>query len=108
MFKNINVKLYVLILFFCAKGLIKKHLKFDLQLFSSRRRVRIFLMDAEEEDEEEEEDELADVSNQSEADGNQSASSIVADSGTEKMEEGNEDKENTGVLTSNTEAAPSW
>ena len=55
-------------------------------------------MDAEEEDEDDE-DELADVSNQSEAEANQSASSITADCGTEKMEEGNEDKENTSVLS---------
>ena len=61
-------------------------------------------MDAEEEDEDE--DELADVSNQSEADVNQSAASMTVDCGTEKMEEGNEDKENTSVIRDSADNLP--
>ena len=90
--KEVNVYLFTLIL---------------LQLFSSRRRVRIFLMDAEEEDEDEEEElEGGDVSTQSEADANQSAASMTVDCGTEKMEEGNEDKENTSVISTSSDNLP--
>ena len=64
-------------------------------------------MDAEEEDEEEEDD-LADVSNQSEVEANQSVSNNTADFGTEKMEEGNEDKENTSILSGDGEDLQTW
>ena len=39
------------------------------------------------------------MSTQSEAEANQSANSTAVDFGTEKMEEGNEDKENTSLLS---------
>ena len=66
-------------------------------------------MDAEEEDEDEEEElEGGDVSTQSEADANQSAASMTVDCGTEKMEEGNEDKENTSVISTSSDNLPTW
>ena len=66
-------------------------------------------MDAEEEDEDEDEDlEGADVSTQSEAEANQSANSTAVDSGTEKMEEGNEDKENTSLISGGADNSLTW
>ncbi|KAK3598443.1 hypothetical protein CHS0354_014065 [Potamilus streckersoni] len=61
-------------------------------LFSSRRRVRIFLMDAEEEDDEEDEEE--EQSSNSDADNSQSASLMVID----QISENIEDKENASFV----------
>ena len=48
------------------------------------------------------------MSTQSEAGANQSANSTAVDSGTEKMEEGNEDKENTSLLSGGADKSLTW
>lgn len=91
---------------------------FAFQLFSSKRRVRIFLMDAEEEEEEDEDDIDGDITSQSEADQSainmadiiQSASSSKNTSQSEVSmqmdvsdvggEDEQEDKENSSSLAS--------
>ncbi len=74
------------------------HLTFDcpLQLFSSKRRVRIFLMDAEEEEDEEDEEDITHGEGEIDKSQTESQSEPRAED-SQVMEEvgGDEDKENT-------------